>query len=82
MPMLWGDAVIGWANIAMATGRIQATTGYARRCAASQAFRRALNAELERMKCFFTDYGRDPVHVFTQALQVRIGTGRSLAIVQ
>ena len=52
MPMLWGDAVIGWANVAVVAGRMQATMGYARRCPQSPAFRRALDAELARMERF------------------------------
>jgi len=54
MPMLWGDAVIGWANVAVTGGRMQVTTGYVRRCPDSQAFRRALDAELARMERFLT----------------------------
>ena len=52
MPMLWGDAVIGWANVAVVAGRMQATMSYARRCPQSPAFRRALDAELARMERF------------------------------
>ena len=54
MPMLWGDAVIGWANVAVVAGKMQATMGYARRCPQSHAFRRALDAELARMERFLT----------------------------
>ena len=54
MPMLWGDAVMGWANVAVVAGRMQATMGYARRCPQSPAFRRALDAELARMERFLT----------------------------
>ncbi len=54
MPMLWGDAVIGWANVAVAAGRMQATMGYARRCPQSLVFRHALDAELARMERFLT----------------------------
>ena len=54
MPMLWGDAVIGWANVAVAAGRIQVATGYARRPPDSRVFRLALDAELERMDQFLT----------------------------
>jgi len=54
MPMLWGDVVIGWANVAMAAGQMSVKSGYARRCPASQAFRRALDAELARMEQFLT----------------------------
>ncbi len=52
LPLLWGDAVIGWANVAMAGGRIDARLGYAGRQPRSQAFRRALDAELARMERF------------------------------
>jgi len=54
MPMLWGDAVIGWANVAVAAGRMQVTTGYARRAPDSRMFRRALDAELDRTERFLT----------------------------
>ena len=52
MPMLWGDAVIGWANVAVVAERMQAMMGYARCCPQSPAFRRALDAELARMEHF------------------------------
>jgi len=52
--MLWGDAVIGWANVSMAGGRMQATLGYAGRSPGSLAFRRALDAELARLRRFLT----------------------------
>jgi hypothetical protein len=58
MPMLWGGAVIGWANVALVAGKMQASLGYARRCPRSQAFQRALDAELARMERFLT--GRNP----------------------
>ena len=54
MPLLWGDAVIGWANVALVGGKLQATLGYARPCPGSQAFRRALDAELARMERFLS----------------------------
>jgi uncharacterized protein YcaQ len=52
LPLLWGDAVIGWANVTMADGRIDARLGYAGRTPRSQAFRRSLDAELARMERF------------------------------
>ena len=61
MPMLWGDAVIGWANVACVAGKLQATIGYAGgyagRRPAGQAFRRALDAELARMERFLAPRG-------------------------
>lgn len=46
--------MIGWANVAVTGGKMQVATGYVRRCPESQAFRRALNAELARMERFLT----------------------------
>ena len=54
LPVLWGDAVIGWANVAVAAGQVQATLGYAGRVPTSLAFRRALDAELARLERFLT----------------------------
>ena len=52
MPLLWGDRVIGWANIKLVAGKMQAELGYAGRPPASRAFQRALDAELARMERF------------------------------
>ena len=53
LPMLWGDDVIGWANVTTAAaGQMQVVTGYAERAPDSAAFRRALEAELARMERF------------------------------
>jgi uncharacterized protein YcaQ len=52
MPLLWGDAVIGWANLALAGGQLQVALGYAGRPPRSQAFQRALEAELARFQRF------------------------------
>ena len=60
MPMLWGDAVIGWVNVSVAAGRMQAAMGYARRPPQSLAFRRALDAELARMERFLTARASTP----------------------
>ena len=54
MPLLWGDEVIGWANVALTAGRMHAALGYARHPPQSVAFRRALHAELSRMERFLT----------------------------
>ncbi len=52
MPLLWGDAVIGWANISVAGGKMDASMGYAQPAPRSRLFRRALDAELARMERF------------------------------
>lgn len=55
LPMLWGDDVVGWANVGLVAGRLQVVAGYARRRPDSTAFRRALDAELARMERFLTE---------------------------
>ena len=52
LPLLWGDEVIGWANLSMVGGRMEVETGYPRPPPRSLAFRRALDAELARMERF------------------------------
>ena len=52
MPLLWGDAIIGWANITLPAGRLDAEIGYAGHPPRSIAFQRALDAELARMELF------------------------------
>ena len=54
MPLLWGDAVIGWANVSATAGKMAATVDYAQRPPRSQLFRRALDAELARMERFLS----------------------------
>ena len=53
LPLLWGDAVIGWANITSRQGVIDARFGYvAGKAPASPLFRRALDDEMARMVQF------------------------------
>ncbi len=54
MPLLWGDEVIGWANVTLAAGKMHAAVGYARHPPQNLVFRRALDAELARMERFLT----------------------------
>ena len=54
LPVLWGDAVIGWANVSVAGGQVRASLGYAGRVPTSLAFRRVLDAELARLGRFLT----------------------------
>ena len=65
LPMLWGDAVIGWANVSVVGGQMQATLGYAGRSPGSLAFCRALDAELARLRRFLTP--RTPARPATAA---------------
>jgi uncharacterized protein YcaQ len=56
LPMLWGDAVVGWANLSMAGGRLTPSFGYVSgRAPKHPAFRRELEAELARMEAFLLE---------------------------
>jgi len=57
LPLLWGDAVIGWANIGQAGGRLTAETGFVGRQPRGSDFRRALDEELMRMEAFLAPRG-------------------------
>jgi len=54
LPLLWRDAVIGWGNLSVdAKGALSADLGYvAGRAPREAAFKRELEAELERMRVF------------------------------
>ena len=50
--MLWRDRVIGWANASMKTGALDVELGYTRSMPRERAFKRELEAEIERMRVF------------------------------
>jgi uncharacterized protein YcaQ len=53
LPLLWRDQVIGWGNLAVVEGTLQAELGYVTgRAPRERGFRRALELELERMAQF------------------------------
>jgi uncharacterized protein YcaQ len=53
LPLLWRDRVIGWGNISVKNGALQADLGYVSgRRPRETLYRRALEAELERMRAF------------------------------
>lgn len=52
LPLLWRDAVIGWANVSVADGRMAAEVGFVAGRPAEVAFARELDAELARMAEF------------------------------
>jgi uncharacterized protein len=55
LPLLWGEQVIGWGNLAYAAGKLESTFGYlAGGPPREAAYRRALDAELERMRTFLS----------------------------
>ncbi len=53
LPLLWRDQVIGWANVGVKNGEMNASLGYvAGRPPRERAFARELDAELERFRMF------------------------------
>jgi len=53
LPLLWRDAVIGWANLSVVDGRLVSSFGYASgRAPKDPAFRRERDAELARIETF------------------------------
>lgn len=58
LPLLWGERVIGWGNLAYAAGSLESSFGYlAGRPPRETAYRRALEAELERVRIFLRPRG-------------------------
>jgi uncharacterized protein len=52
MPMLWGDQILGWANLKVVDGRLQHELGFAGAPARGSAFRLALDEALQQMQVF------------------------------
>lgn len=52
LPLLFRDAVVGWANLAIADGALRADFGWVVRRPRDRGFARALEAELERVRAF------------------------------
>lgn len=53
LPLLWRDRVIGWGNLAVKNGKLISDLGYVAGGAPREAaFKRGLEAELERMRVF------------------------------
>ena len=52
MPMLWGEQILGWANLKVVDGRLQHELGFAGSRPRGRAFPRALDEALQRMQEF------------------------------
>jgi uncharacterized protein YcaQ len=52
LPLLWRDRVIGWGNLSVVNGVLRSDIGYAGARPRDAAFRRELEAELERVRAF------------------------------
>ena len=58
LPLLWRDAVVGWANLTATAGVLEASFGYVNgRPPRERVFRRELEAEVERMREFLRPTG-------------------------
>jgi uncharacterized protein len=57
MPLLWGYDIIGWANVGLAGGKLEARLGFIGRQPQDPAFRRGLDAELAAMESFLLERG-------------------------
>src|SRR5712691_6364221 len=52
MPLLWRDRVIGWGNLSVKNAELKAELGYVESQPRDRAFKRELDAELDRMRAF------------------------------
>ena len=52
MPMLWGEQMLGWANLKVVDGRLRHELGFAGPRPRGGGFRRALDEALRRMEEF------------------------------
>ncbi len=53
LPLLWNEQVIGWGNVSVVNGELQAVLGYmSGKAPRGVAYRQALEEELERMRLF------------------------------
>lgn len=52
MPMLWGEAIIGWVNCSVRAGRLEVVPGYLADAPAGRDFRSAFDAEVAAMADF------------------------------
>jgi uncharacterized protein YcaQ len=57
LPLLWGDRVVGWANLTWRGGHLAAHLGFAGARPVGRAFARALEAELDRVRRFLAPPG-------------------------
>jgi uncharacterized protein YcaQ len=52
LPLLWRDRVIGWANLSVKNDELKSEFGYVDSEPSGRAFRRELEAELDRARAF------------------------------
>ena len=52
LPLLWRDRVIGWGNLSVKNGELKSEFGYVESPTRDRAFKRELEADLNRMRAF------------------------------
>ena len=53
LPLLWGDRVVGWANVTLTNGEVNVAPGYVRgRAPRDRGFAAQLEQEIERLRAF------------------------------
>ncbi len=53
LPLLWGDRVVGWANVTLTNGQVNVAPGYVRgRAPRDRGFAAQLEQEIERLRAF------------------------------
>jgi hypothetical protein len=52
LPLLWQHQVIGWGNLAMKRGKVEAEFGYVQSAPRERVFQRELEAEIQRIQVF------------------------------
>ncbi|HWZ74084.1 MAG TPA: crosslink repair DNA glycosylase YcaQ family protein [Casimicrobiaceae bacterium] len=52
LPLLWRDRVIGWGNLSVKIGELKSEFGYVESPPRDRAFKRELEADLDRMRAF------------------------------
>jgi uncharacterized protein len=52
LPLLWRDRVIGWSNLSVKNGELKSEFGYIKSAPRDRAFKRELEAELDRLRVF------------------------------
>jgi uncharacterized protein len=76
MPVLFGYDVIGWANVRLIGGRLDAQLGFVRSRPKDPAFRRGLDAELAAMESFLAKGDRNATEDRIPAADARTDHGR------
>lgn len=54
MPLLWGEAVIGWANVSVIKGKLNVEAGFVEKRPREKVFDLELDAEIRRMEAFLS----------------------------